>query len=100
MTFLLTLVFFMQKAGDCDFFEWDKKMSAYEKGLAQYLKEMEERRQADNDKVEELIEKKCKEQLAQRNEKMFRVLLLVVILLLAFYFCSYSEPRHTNLMLK
>jgi type VI protein secretion system component VasF len=100
-------------------------MSAYEKGLAQYLKETEERRQADNDKVEELIEKKCKEQLAQhlkemeekveeliekkckeqlaqRNEKMFRVLLLVVILLLAlaFYFCSYSEPRHTNLMLE
>jgi len=98
-------------------------MSAYEKGLAQYLKETEERRQVDNDKVEELIEKKCKEQLAQhlkemeekveeliekkckeqlaqRNEKMFRVLLLVVILLLAFYFCSYSEPRHTNLMLK
>jgi CHASE3 domain sensor protein len=149
MTFLLTLVFFMQKVGDCDFFEWaDKKMSAYEKGLAQHLKEMEERRQADNDKVEELIgknckdqlaqqlkemeekveeliekkckeqlaqhlkemeekveeliEKKCKEQLAQRNEKMFRVLLLVVILLLAlaFYFCSYSEPRHTNLMLE
>jgi DNA-binding transcriptional regulator YbjK len=123
MTFLLTLIFFMQKAGDCDFFEWDKKMSAYEKGLAQYLKEMEERRQADNDKVEELIEKKCKEQLAQhlkeieekveeliekkckeqlaqRNAKMFRVLLLVVILLLAFYCCSYSEPRHTNLMLK
>jgi len=124
MTFLLTLVFFMQKVGDCDFFEWaDKKMSAYEKGLAQHLKEMEERRQADNDKVEELIgkkckeqlaqylkemeekveeliEKKCKEQLAQRNKKMFRVLLLVVILLLAFYFCSYSEPRHTNLMLK
>jgi CHASE3 domain sensor protein len=98
-------------------------MSAYEKGLAQYLKETEERRQADNDKVEELIEKKCKEQLAQHlkemeekvkeliekkckeqlaqcNEKMIRVLLLVVILLLAFYFCSYSEPRPTNLMLK
>jgi CHASE3 domain sensor protein len=98
-------------------------MSAYEKRLAQHLKEMEERRQPDNDKVEELIEKKkckeqlaqhlkemeekveeliekkCKEQLAQHNEKMFRVLLLVVILLLAFYFCSYSEPRHTNLML-
>jgi predicted RND superfamily exporter protein len=114
----------MQKAGDCDFFEWaDKEMSAYEKRLAQHLKEMEERRQANNDKVEELIEKKCKEQLAQHlkemeekveelikkkcneqlaqhNGKMFRVSLLVVILILAFYFCSYSEPRHINLMLK
>jgi CHASE3 domain sensor protein len=124
MTFLLTFFFFMQKARDCDFFEWaDKEMSAYEKRLVQHLKEMEERRQVDNDKVEEVIEKKCKEQLAQHlkemeekveeliekkckeqlgqhNGKMFRVLLLVVILLLAFYFCSYSEPRYTNLMLK
>jgi hypothetical protein len=34
----------MQKAGDCDFFEWtDKEMSAYEKRLAQHLKEMKER---------------------------------------------------------
>jgi len=71
MTFLLTLVFFMQKVGDCDFFEWaDKKMSAYEKGLAQHLKEMEERRQADNDKVEELIGKNCKDQLAQQLKEM------------------------------
>jgi len=61
--------------------------------LAQHLNEMEE-------KVKELIEKKCKEQLAQHNGEMFRVLLLVVILLLAFYCCSYSEPRHINLMLK
>ncbi|XP_062165459.1 uncharacterized protein LOC133871982 isoform X2 [Alnus glutinosa] len=60
-----------KKAGDCDFFEWaDKEMSAYEKRLAQHLKEMEERRQADNDKVEELIEKKCKKQLAQHLKEM------------------------------
>jgi uncharacterized membrane protein (DUF106 family) len=87
---------------DCDFFEWaDKEMSAYEKRLAQHLKEMEEKRQADNDKVEELIEKKkCKEQLAQHIGKMLSVSLLVVILVLAFYFSSYSEPKHTNLMLK
>jgi hypothetical protein len=44
--------------------------------------------------------KKCKEQLAQHNGKMFHVSLLVIILLLAFYFCSYSEPRRINLMLK
>jgi uncharacterized protein (DUF3084 family) len=62
----------MQKVGDCDFFEWaDKEMSGYEKRLAQHLKEMEERRQADNDKVEELIKKKkCKEQLAQHLNEM------------------------------
>jgi hypothetical protein len=35
-------------------------MSVYEKRLAQHLKEMEERRQADNDKVEELIEKNAR----------------------------------------
>jgi response regulator of citrate/malate metabolism len=87
------------------FFEWaNKEMSAYEKRLVQHLKEMEESRQANNDKVDELIEKKwkeqlaqhlkemeekveklikkkCKEQLAQHNGKMFRVSLLVVILL-------------------
>lgn len=70
MTFLLTLVFFMQKVGDCDFFEWaDKKMSAYEKGLAQYLKEMEERRQADNDKVEELLGKKMQGTISATFER-------------------------------
>jgi hypothetical protein len=49
--------FFMQKAGYCDFFEWaDKEMSAYGKRIARHLKEME-RRHADNDRVDELIEK-------------------------------------------
>jgi hypothetical protein len=47
----------MQKAGYCDFFEWaDKEMSAYGKRIARHLKEME-RRHADNDRVDELIEK-------------------------------------------
>jgi len=51
--------FLMNKVIDFDIFEWvDNEMSGYEKRLAQHLKEMEERRQADNDKVEELIEKK------------------------------------------
>jgi DNA-binding SARP family transcriptional activator len=60
----------MQKAGDCDFFEWvDKEISAYEKRLAQHLKEMEERRQADNDKVEELIEKKMQGTISATFER-------------------------------
>jgi hypothetical protein len=82
----------LQKAGDCDFFDWaDKEMSAYEKRLTKHLKEKEERRHADNDKVEELIEIKCNEHydklqrelgLGQNNWKMFWITLLVVILLL------------------
>jgi len=52
------------------FLEWaDKDMSAYEKRLAQHLKEMVERL-PDNDRVEELIEKKYKEQLAQHLKEM------------------------------
>jgi hypothetical protein len=52
----------MQKAGDCDFFVWaDKEMSPYEKGLAKYLKEMEEKMIANNDRVHAFIEEKCKE---------------------------------------
>jgi hypothetical protein len=43
-------------------------MSRYEKRLAQHLKEMEERRQADNDKVEELIEKKMQETIGATFE--------------------------------
>jgi hypothetical protein len=40
----------MQKVDDCDFFVWaDKEMSPYEKGLTKYLREMEEKRIADND---------------------------------------------------
>jgi hypothetical protein len=50
----------MQKAGDCDFFVWaDKEMSPYEKGLAKYLKEMEDKRVADNDRFDAFIEEKC-----------------------------------------
>lgn len=52
----------MQQAGDCDFFVWvDKEMSPYEKGLAKYLRGMEEKRIADNDRVDAFIEEKCKE---------------------------------------
>lgn len=52
----------MQKADDCDFFVWvDKEMSHYEKGLAKYLKEMEDKRFADNDRFDAFIEEKCKQ---------------------------------------
>jgi hypothetical protein len=70
---------------------------------------MEEKRIADNDRVNALIEKKCKKYydklrrelgLGQNNGKMLRAALLVVILLLVFYFSGYSGPRSTKLMLK
>jgi tRNA isopentenyl-2-thiomethyl-A-37 hydroxylase MiaE len=52
----------MQKVDDCDFFVWaDKEMSPYEKGLTKYLREMEEKRIADNDWVDAFIEEKCNE---------------------------------------
>jgi hypothetical protein len=47
----------MYKSGDCDFFEWsDKEMFAYEKRLMEHLKEMEDKRHVDNNRVEKLIE--------------------------------------------
>jgi uncharacterized integral membrane protein len=52
----------MQKAGDYNFFVWaDKEMLPYEKGLAKYLKEMEDKRIADNDRFDAFIEEKCME---------------------------------------
>jgi hypothetical protein len=104
----------MQKAGDCDYFDWaDNKMIAYEEGLMKYLRGMEERRLAEKNKVDELIDQKCKEHAnklhrelelgqnnGQNNGKMFRAALLVGILVLGFYFINYSGPRSTKLMLK
>jgi len=104
----------MQKAGDCDYFDWaDNKMTAYEEGLMKYLRGMEERRLVEKDKVDELIEQKCKEHAnklrrelglghnnGQNNGKMFRAALLVDILVLGFYFIGYSGPKSTKLMLK
>jgi len=53
----------MPKAGDCDFFVWaDREMSPYEKGLAKYLREMEEKKTADNDRISAYIREKCREQ--------------------------------------
>jgi hypothetical protein len=70
---------------------------------------MKERRLADNDRVEELIERKCKEHydqlrrelgLGRNNRKMFWATALVIILLLVFYFSGYSGSRGTILMLE
>jgi hypothetical protein len=79
---------FTQKAGDCDFFMWaDNQTTSYEKRLEEHMRDMEEGRQADIEKVEKmtmanidrlekLIETKHKEQyerlrlelgLCQRN---------------------------------
>jgi hypothetical protein len=84
-------------------------MSAYEKRLTEHLQQMKERRLADNDRVEELIERKCKEHydqlrrelgLGRNNRKMFWATALVIILLLVFYFSGYSGSRGTILMLE
>jgi hypothetical protein len=84
-------------------------MSTYKKRLMEHLKEMDDRRHADNDRVEELIERKCKEHcdklrrelgLGQNNGKVFRATALVIILLLAFYFSGCSGSRGTSLMLE
>jgi len=69
MCYFLTLVVLyiftisMQKAGDCDFFVWaDREMSLYEKGLAKYLRGMEEKKTADYDRISSYMEEKCIEQ--------------------------------------
>lgn len=75
----------------------------------EYLQQMEDRMHADNVRVEELIERKCRENCdqllqelrsSQNNGNMLRVALLVVILVLAFYFSGFSGPSSTKLMLK
>jgi hypothetical protein len=45
------------------FFLWaDREMSPYEKGLAKYLREMEEKKTVDNDRISAYIREKCIEQ--------------------------------------
>jgi hypothetical protein len=92
------------------FIEWaDKEMSAYEKRLTEHLQQMEERRLADNDRVEKLIEIKCKKHydqlrrelgLGRNNGMMFWATILVIILLLVFYFSGYSGSSGTIFMLE
>jgi hypothetical protein len=93
-------------------------MFAYEKKLMEHLKDMEERRQANIDRFEKLIETKYKENmdqyvklrrqlelcqingnLYQYRDEMFKAAVTVIILLLLFYLRGYSGSRGSNLML-
>ncbi|XP_062143353.1 uncharacterized protein LOC133881430 [Alnus glutinosa] len=98
-----------KRDGDCDFFAWaNNEMSPYEVKVMEHFKRMEDRHQADIDRLEQLIETKCNDQyvrlrqelgLHQSNWKMSRAVIVVVILLLVFYLSGYGQPRGTYLML-
>jgi hypothetical protein len=83
-------------------------MSPYEVKVMEHFKRMEDRHQANIDRLEQLIETKCNDQyvrlrreleLHQSNWKMFRASIVVVILLVVFYLSGYGQPRGTYLML-
>jgi hypothetical protein len=74
----------------------------------EHFKRMEDRHQANIDRLEQLIETKCNDQyvrlrreleLHQSNWKMFWASIIVVILLVVFYLSGYGQPRGTYLML-
>jgi hypothetical protein len=85
-------------------------MNAYENRLMEFLQQMELRMHAANVRVEESIERKCKEHcdklrrelgLGQNNGKLFRAMALVIVLLLVYYFSGCSGgSRGTKLMLE
>jgi hypothetical protein len=50
----------MQKIGDCDYFAWADNMSAIEKILMERIEELEKRMNAFNNRVDDLVEAKCK----------------------------------------
>jgi len=58
----MTFLFFPCRRPVIVIFFWaDKEMSPYEKELAKYLREMEEKMIANNDKVNAFIKEKCNE---------------------------------------
>jgi hypothetical protein len=62
MTFF-SLFFFMQKNGDCDYFAWaDKEMTVYETKVMERLKVLDDRKLADNNRLEKLLETKYNDQ--------------------------------------
>jgi uncharacterized membrane protein YvbJ len=74
-----------QKDGDCDFFMWaDNRMTSYEKRLEEHMRDIEEGRRADIEKV----------------EKMFWAAVVVIILGIVIYFSSYSSSEVSYLMLE
>jgi len=94
---LIYSFFIMQRTGDCDFFAWaNNEMTSYETKIMERLKVLDDRRKADSDRLEKLIETKDNDQyvklrreleLCQTNEKMFQMfwaMIVVVILLLVF----------------
>jgi hypothetical protein len=67
----------MQRKGDCDFFAWaNNKMTTYETKIIERLKVLDDRRNADSDRLEKLIETKDNDQylklekLVKKNIKM------------------------------
>jgi uncharacterized membrane protein len=132
----------MQRTGGCDFFAWaNNEMTTYETKIMERLKVLDDRRKADSDRLEKLIEKKYNDQyvklekliekkykdeyvklekliekkyndqyvklqreleLCRTNGKMFRMfraMIVVVILLLVFYLSGYGGSRGIYLML-
>jgi hypothetical protein len=95
-------------------------MTSYEKRLAEHMRDMEEGRRADIEKVEKmtmanidrlekLIETKHKEQyerlrlelgLCQSNRKMIWAAIVVIILDFVIYFSGYSSSEVSYLMLE
>jgi len=60
---IFTFFFFMRKKSDCDYFAWaDKEMTAYEMKVTECLKVLDDRRLADNDRLEKLLETKYNDQ--------------------------------------
>jgi hypothetical protein len=100
----------MQKSGDCDYFAWADNMFTTKKILMEHLEELEKRMNAFNDRVEELVERKCKDHydfirrelgLGQQNITPFRATTLQLILLLVFYCIGYSGTKSpSSLMLE
>jgi lipopolysaccharide export LptBFGC system permease protein LptF len=107
-----------QKDGDCDFFMWaDNRMTSYEKRLEEHMRDIEEGRRADIEKVEKmtmanidrlekLIETRHNEQYERLrlefglNRKMFWAAVVVIILGIVIYFSSYSSSEVSYLMLE
>jgi hypothetical protein len=98
----------------------DNQMTSYEKRLAEHMRDMEEGRRADIEKVEKmtmanidrlekLIETKHKEQyerlrlelgLCQSNRKMFLSAVVLIILCIVIYFSGYNGSEVSYLMLE
>jgi endonuclease III-like uncharacterized protein len=84
------------------------EMTSYKTKIIERLKVLDDRKQADSDRLKKLIETKYNDQyvklqwelgLCQTNGKMFRDTIIVVILLLVFYLSGYGGSGDIYLML-